>query len=437
MGHLPTPLAPSAIPDRRHGDEACAARVEDFSDRLVEGDARGAEAIVEQLLADGAAAEVVLARLVQPAMTRIGELWECAEATVADEHLATTIAHQVIATLYERLLVAPIDSRGRVLLASAENDHHALGLRMAADVLEGGGYQVVYLGADVPTQALLAAVARHRPAVVGLSVTLPSSAPAVDEAVAAIAEHAPNVHVVVGGGAAGHVRARSANLHVVPDVTELRAVVDSIEPAAARAPEHRPVIGPTGLESTRGDDYDRAALYEGAMARAGDLARLHARRAQQFRTVAFQDALTGLSNRRAFDDRILELVGVPAQLPLAMLMLDIDSFKQVNDVHGHQVGDAALQQTAACIEQELRADDFAARLGGDEFVVLLPSTALDDAIAVAERIRASIEETAQPPFTVSIGVEQCNADIRASILGADTSLYRAKGSGRNTVCTVA
>ncbi len=146
---------------------------------------------------------------------------------------------------------------------------------------------------------------------------------------------------------------------------------------------------------------------------------------------------TGLWNRRAFDDRVLELIGDISMLPLAMLMLDVDSFKEVNDVHGHQVGDAALQQVAKSVEHELRVDDFAARLGGDEFVVLLPSTPLDQATAVAERIRAAIEHEAEPPFTVSIGVMECGDDVRASILAADTSLYRAKGNGRNAVCAVA
>lgn len=423
-------------PDRRRSDKACAERVEDFADRLVEGDGRGAEAIVEQLFAAGAAPDVVLARLVQPAMTRIGEMWECSKVTVADEHLATTIAHQVLATVYERLLVAPIDSRGRVLLAAAEGDHHALGLRMVADILEGAGYQVIYLGADVPTEALLAAVARHRPSIVGLSVTLTSVVPAVDEAIEAIAERSPDVHVIVGGAAADCVKAHRPTLHVISDVTQVRAIVDAIESASGRAPDREQATPSPGLAGPQAPG-DHSALYEGAMVRAGELARLHARRAQQFRTVALQDSLTGLWNRRAFDDTVLELVGDGSRMPLTMLMLDVDRFKEVNDVHGHQVGDAALQQVANRIQHELRTGDFAARLGGDEFVVLLPSTALHEATIVAERIRVAVERQADPPFTVSIGVKQCNEDVRASILAADTSLYRAKGSGRNAVCAVA
>ncbi len=429
-------VLPDRLPSRRSGDTACAERVEDFANRLVEGDGRGAEEIVEQLLAAGVEPVTVLAQLVQPAMEHVGDKWECAELTVADEHLATTIAHQVLSTVYERLLVAPIDSRGRVLLATAEADHHALGLRMVADVLEGAGYQVIHLGADVPTAALLDAVARHRPSVVGLSATLSTSVPAVDYLVAELAERAPDVHVIVGGDAAGLVRAGRATLHIVSDVTEVRPIVDAIASAAGRAPERTSMVRQDARESAGDVETDRHALYEDAVVRAGELTRVHARRARQFQVVSLEDALTGLWNRRAFDDRVLELIGNVSMLPLAMLMLDVDSFKEVNDVYGHQIGDAALQQVAQSIQKELRTGDFAARLGGDEFVVLLPSTPLDQATAVAERIRASIEQSADPPFTVSIGVRQCGDDVRASILDADTSLYNAKGNGRNVVCAV-
>jgi len=396
---------------RRAGDEACAERVDVFADLLVAGDAPAAETIVRELMADGVSATVVLARLVHPAMVRIGEQWECSTLTVADEHLAVTIAHHVLAVLYEHLLEAPFDSRGRVLLAAAEGDRHALGLRMVADVLEGAGYRVIYLGADVPNDALLAAVARHRPSIVGLSASLTLVLPAVHRAIAAIAASDPEIHVIVGGAAAGYLGVDGPTLHVIDDVD---------------------------VEQTYANEVDRhSAFYENAMLRAGDLARLHARRAQEFRVVALRDSLTGLWNRRAFDDRVLDLVGDASGTPLTMLMLDIDRFKQVNDVHGHQVGDHALQQVAECILKALRPTDFAARLGGDEFVVLLPSTSLADATKVAERIRASVERDADPAFTVSIGVKQCDDDVRASILAADTSLYEAKGSGRNAVCAVA
>jgi len=421
---------------RRAGDEACAERVNVFADLLVAGDAPAAETIVRELMADGVSATVVLARLVHPAMTRIGEQWECSTLTVADEHLAVTIAHHVLAVLYEHLLEAPFDSRGRVLLAAAEGDRHALGLRMVADVLEGAGYRVIYLGADVPNDALLAAVARHRPSIVGLSASLTLVLPAVHRAIAAIAASDPEIHVIVGGAAAAHLGSDGPTLHVIDDVSDVRAIVDAIAPAGDRSTHDEERVG--DVEQTYANEVDRhSAFYENAMLRAGDLARLHARRAQEFRVVALRDSLTGLWNRRAFDDRVLDLVGDASGTPLTMLMLDIDRFKQVNDVHGHQVGDHALQQVAECILKALRPTDFAARLGGDEFVVLLPSTSLADATKVAERIRASVERDADPAFTVSIGVKQCDDDVRASILAADTSLYEAKGSGRNAVCAVA
>lgn len=410
--------------------------MEAFAQCLASGDAWGAEAIVEELLLTGASATVVLARLVQPAMEHIGVRWERSELTVADEHLATTIAHEVLAILYERLLVAPGSSRGRVLLAGVESDRHVLGLRMVADVLEGAGYEVVYLGADVPTEALLAAVERHRPAVVGLSATLTLMLPPLERALDRLAERFPETSVLVGGVAGALLEPDRPTVHVLSDVTLVREVVDAIPTAAEPATStEAPQAASTAPRPRPSDDPE--ALYSDAISHVADLARLHARRAKRLQVMALEDALTGLWNRRAFDDRVLELVGDATQLPLAMLLLDVDRFKQVNDTFGHQVGDQALQQVATHIREVLREADFAARLGGDEFVVLLPATGLDDAVAIAERIRSSVEADADPAFTVSIGVEQLSSDIRASILGADTSLYRAKGSGRNSVCAVA
>ena len=134
-------------------------------------------------------------------MEHVGQLWERAELSVADEHLATTIAHQVLATVYKHLLIAPTDSRGRVLLAAVEGERHVLGLRMVADVLEGAGHQVVLLGADVPTDALLAAVLRHRPAIVGLTATTSCRLPTLERVLSALTERHPALDVLVGGAA--------------------------------------------------------------------------------------------------------------------------------------------------------------------------------------------------------------------------------------------
>jgi diguanylate cyclase (GGDEF)-like protein len=164
-------------------------------------------------------------------------------------------------------------------------------------------------------------------------------------------------------------------------------------------------------------------------ARAEDLARI--------------DFLTNLANRRAFYEqgerelRGLERGGRPA----AVVMLDIDHFKAINDRYGHAGGDAAIRAVAALIRTNLRAGDSAGRLGGEEFALLLPDTALDAAFVVAERIRASTEalvvahEGRTINVTISGGVAALCADasLDAWVARADAALYQAKQGGRNRV----
>lgn len=125
--------------------------------------------------------------------------------------------------------------------------------------------------------------------------------------------------------------------------------------------------------------------------------------------------------------------------PLSLLLIDIDDFKRINDGHGHPVGDAVIRTFATVTAGELRAHDLLCRYGGEEFALLLPDTALDEATAVAERIRARFSEGAfdgMPPFTVSLGVqsaEQGALEVAQMIEGADRALYIAKKLGKNRV----
>ena len=163
------------------------------------------------------------------------------------------------------------------------------------------------------------------------------------------------------------------------------------------------------------------------------------------------DPLTGVYNRRHLDSRLNEEVSRSRRhgLPLSVLMLDIDHFKRVNDEHGHQVGDQVLVQFAALLKQQLREPDVAARYGGEEFVVIAPQTTRNDAVTLAERLRARVESAvfrvtdAAPPgkkleirLTCSIGVAELSEAIgRADTLlhCADQNLYSAKHAGRNRV----
>lgn len=161
-------------------------------------------------------------------------------------------------------------------------------------------------------------------------------------------------------------------------------------------------------------------------------------------TLASHDALTGLINRREFlrrlDEELARLKRHGGQASL--LMLDLDHFKRVNDVHGHAAGDQVLKALADIFKAYLREQDVAGRLGGEEFACLLPQTGLGEALRVAERLRVELEawsvvvgESKTLRVTASIGVAAClPADSAECVMArADEALYRAKGSGRNCV----
>ena len=124
-------------------------------------------------------------------------------------------------------------------------------------------------------------------------------------------------------------------------------------------------------------------------------------------------------------------------------MLDLDRFKQVNDIYGHSVGDEVLIAMTKVVENSLRNVDFWGRFGGEEFVVVLPETNLESAVEVAERIRKTLEKTVIPiqeekqvQITVSIGVSSYQVEdtkIDAVLQRADKALYEAKNQGRNRV----
>jgi diguanylate cyclase (GGDEF)-like protein len=128
---------------------------------------------------------------------------------------------------------------------------------------------------------------------------------------------------------------------------------------------------------------------------------------------------------------------------LSLVLMDVDHFKLVNDTYGHQQGDLVLAAIAETVQAELRSYDIAARYGGEEFALVLPETSLDEGIAVAHRLRQTVQEIAFPPpidylaITISQGIAALPAphldSVDALIRAADAALYRAKQNGRNRV----
>ncbi|KXJ53104.1 sensor domain-containing diguanylate cyclase [Neptuniibacter pectenicola] len=166
---------------------------------------------------------------------------------------------------------------------------------------------------------------------------------------------------------------------------------------------------------------------------------------QELEGVAWQDPLTGLLNRRAFTERYERIKSshLRSGKPLALLMIDVDHFKAVNDHGGHALGDKVLQTIAQLLNSNQRPADCLGRWGGEEFILLLPETDLEQARVIAERVRLNLETdgllaTLCPQgVTLSIGVavEQDVFDLDAHVLAADTALYQAKQDGRNCVRT--
>jgi diguanylate cyclase (GGDEF)-like protein len=166
-------------------------------------------------------------------------------------------------------------------------------------------------------------------------------------------------------------------------------------------------------------------------------------KAKQLELIASTDALTGIHSRRHFFEVAEALVYSARRYkrPLAMLILDIDHFKKINDQFGHAAGDRALQRTAQVCACCLRESDTFGRLGGEEFVIALAETDAPGAINVANRIRdqlklANISFNGEPALTVSIGIslwQESDTNIEVTIQRADAAMYDAKRNGRNRV----
>lgn len=163
-------------------------------------------------------------------------------------------------------------------------------------------------------------------------------------------------------------------------------------------------------------------------------------RAGKFEMLSITDALTGLPNRRYLEERLAEEIKRWQRdgSPLSFMMIDVDEFKSYNDKFSHPEGDKALKIVGHALKATLRGADVPARYGGEEFSILLPQTALSEAVTIAERVRERVERTVFPhrKVTISIGIAACTQSISTVeklIQSADQALYEAKSAGRNNV----
>jgi diguanylate cyclase (GGDEF)-like protein len=156
------------------------------------------------------------------------------------------------------------------------------------------------------------------------------------------------------------------------------------------------------------------------------------------------DALTGLVNRRAFDDALTTTLTRPVPAGTALVLIDVDAFKTINDSHGHPVGDAALVHLAGVLREQVRAEDAVlSRLGGDELAVLLPDCAPEVATRRAEELLTAVRAAPLPladgtllALSISVGVAHVpplSGDLPTLYHAADAALYEAKRSGRGRV----
>lgn len=213
---------------------------------------------------------------------------------------------------------------------------------------------------------------------------------------------------------------------------------------------HGEIYGMVSAQSYEMNAYDQDDLYLlEVLASHAAIAIENARLFDSIQQLANTDPLTGILNRRRFFE-LAEREFAKAEtinMPLSVIVLDVDDFKQFNDRHGHKVGDAVLIRTAETCKASLRADDILGRMGGEEFAVALPNTSLPNALEVASRLRQAIQEAdfSEHPdlpanhsftITVSVGVAEYTSTCKTlDILldRADKAMYISKNSGRNRV----
>lgn len=173
---------------------------------------------------------------------------------------------------------------------------------------------------------------------------------------------------------------------------------------------------------------------------AGLISEAHRQQTSEALKLAYADPLTGLPNRRVLQMFLSrEFAASTRGRPCSIVLLDVDSFKIINDTDGHPAGDEVLRGVARALEENTRASDLSGRFGGDEFLTLLPGTTVRGALAFSERVRADVvsrSEDSSLPVTISIGIAVSNSSTKTEddlLQAADIALYSAKRKGGDQI----
>ncbi|HEY5143862.1 MAG TPA: cobalamin-dependent protein [Solirubrobacteraceae bacterium] len=210
-------------------DPAALALLRDaYREAMLRGTASAAERVIAEAMDAGLSEALIGDEIIAPAMYDVGERWAAGELSVEDEHVASGITMRMISLQRDHFRVQHRRSSQRVLLAAVEGEEHVLGLEMAASVLLHAGYDVRMLGPDVATADIAAEVLRQRPAILGLTTTTPDSAERVAGAIAAARSAAPELAVMVGGGATHHLPATGPHTVVCPHVSDAVGLADAL-----------------------------------------------------------------------------------------------------------------------------------------------------------------------------------------------------------------
>lgn len=200
---------------------------------LCAGEEAAAERAIRDAIDAGLGECTIYDAIMAPALRRVGEAWAAGELSVADEHLATQISTRMVALQRELERVGARRVATRIMLCGLQDERHVVGLEMASSVLQHAGYEVLMLGADVPIDTLASAVERHRPAIVGFSATMATTAKVLPAAIYEVRAADERAGIIIGGAAASLRMEATAGTAVCTHVSDAVDIADGLAQRAS------------------------------------------------------------------------------------------------------------------------------------------------------------------------------------------------------------